>query len=84
MIHAKITAGHGCLRLDGISHHPIQMFHSPRLGEHKFTQKHYHTVILKISPPSKIYPAPFLNEVVAKGAFNFSQKYAHLFMLQYI
>ena len=25
--------------------------------------------LLKISPPSKIRPPPFLNEVVAKGAF---------------
>ena len=30
--------------------------------------------LLKISPPSKISPPPFLNEVVAKGAF-LSRKY---------
>ena len=39
--------------------------------------------LLKIGPPSKISPPLFLNdEVVAKGLL--SQKYAHLFMLQYM
>ena len=43
--------------------------HSQQLLKEVSTFTHMNTIISKKNPPSKISPLPFLNEVVAKGAF---------------